>query len=350
MRSSLDRRRAAGFGRAAHGAVAVALSAALSAALGCSSASDAGTTPVAPPSDSHGVVETDSFSSAALGVTKQYLVYLPPSYASQPQRRYPVLYLLHGSPGTQRDWVDALQVNVVLDSLAAAGLPEAIAVMPDGDSWFYHDWAAVPPACSGQPYSGEMPSEPCVPGQKYAYGTYMTRDLIARIDGTYRTQADAAHRGIAGVSMGGYGAAYLSLAHPELYAVGVPMSGARLNFLEMPGGAGQATSLVDAQVALGTVTYQRFLAEYGGDFANWRASDPYTMVLLARQAGRAVPPQWVIVGASDALHPQSEQLDRALTQAGIPHVFSEPAGDHSGTFWRAHEGAALAWALQHIGS
>lgn len=304
-----------------------------------------------PPGASAGrsVVQTDSFASAALGITKRYVVYLPPSYAAQPARRYPVVYLLHGSGGTERDWVDAINVNQVLDSLAAAGAPEVIAIMPDGDNWFYHDWVGVPPACSGQPYTGEMPSEPCVPGLKYNYGTYIARDVVARVDATYRTRADAAHRGIGGMSMGGFGAAYLSLARPDVFSAAVVMGGGRLNFLTLDGAGRKATSTAELQPLFGN-GFGRFIAEYGSDFANWRANEPVTMVALSRQAGRQIPALWITVGQSDVLRPGSEELSAALTQAGAAHTFREPPGDHSNTFWRSQEGDALAWLLQRFGS
>ncbi|HEY5086649.1 MAG TPA: hypothetical protein VII66_04735, partial [Gemmatimonadaceae bacterium] len=62
----------------------------------------------------------DSLFSQALGVEKRYLVYLPPSYYREPAKRYAVAYFLHGTGGTERDWVDGLSIDVVMDSLVAA--------------------------------------------------------------------------------------------------------------------------------------------------------------------------------------------------------------------------------------
>ncbi|HXD23675.1 MAG TPA: alpha/beta hydrolase-fold protein, partial [Gemmatimonadaceae bacterium] len=81
----------------------------------------------------HGTVRTDSFWSQALGVHKHVEVYLPPSYADHPDRRYPVAYYLHGMFGSETDWVKLGHLDATMDSLIATGMPEMIVVMPDGD-------------------------------------------------------------------------------------------------------------------------------------------------------------------------------------------------------------------------
>src|SRR6185503_19332369 len=86
---------------------------------------------------SHGTVRTDSLWSAALGVTKHYLVYLPPSYATSTTRRYPVAYYLHGLNGDETNWVQLGHLDAAMDSLIAGGGPEMIVVMPDGDNSWY---------------------------------------------------------------------------------------------------------------------------------------------------------------------------------------------------------------------
>src|SRR4029079_4182302 len=82
-------------------------------------------------------VAADSFWSQALGIRKQFVVYLPPSYETNPQRRYPVAYYLHGMSGDEWNWVRAGAIDRTLDSLSAAGMPEMIVIMPDGDDGWY---------------------------------------------------------------------------------------------------------------------------------------------------------------------------------------------------------------------
>src|SRR5579864_1766652 len=91
----------------------------------------------------HGIVRTDSLWSSALGVTKQYLVYLPPSYATNTSRRYPVAYYLHGLNGDETNWVQLGHLDLAMDSLIADGGPEMIVVMPDGDNSWYTTWNSM---------------------------------------------------------------------------------------------------------------------------------------------------------------------------------------------------------------
>src|SRR5580765_444325 len=105
------------------------------------------------------------------------------------------------------------------DSLVAAGMPEMIVVMPDGDDGWYTtwnwlgDWAA----CKRKPpRPDEAADRYCVPWPHY--DDYIARDLVSYIDSHYRTRADRAHRGIAGLSMGGYGAIALALGYPDVFA------------------------------------------------------------------------------------------------------------------------------------
>src|SRR2546428_10277722 len=83
---------------------------------------------LAPP---RGAVRVERFFSPALGVERHYVVYLPPSYATAPARRYPVAYYLHGLTGNEADWVSLASIDVAADSLIAGGSPEMIVVMPD---------------------------------------------------------------------------------------------------------------------------------------------------------------------------------------------------------------------------
>jgi len=225
--------------------------------------------------------------------------------------------------------------------------------MPDGDSWWYHNWISTPPACAGGSYTGSAPPEPCVPGLHYQYESYIVNDLVPRIDATYRTEATMSHRAIGGLSMGGYGAAYLALAHPDVFDVAAIFSGSRLELLAIKdpvtGVTRPATSITELQTARAN-EWANWGAEYGTSFANWQAHDPSTQAASAAAAGRRIPPLWLVVGNNDPLHTQNEYFNSVLTQIGATHVFSEPVGDHSNSFWRLHEGDGLAWVLQHIGS
>lgn len=145
-----------------------------------------------------------SAASAALGEDIDYTVYLPAGYGHG-DRRYPVLYLLHGRGDTMEAWT---RVKPELDRLIAdRRVPPLVVVMPDAP-WsergsYYVDSAYV----SGRPVE-----------------TALTRDLVSHVDATYRTIADRDGRLVGGYSMGGYGALRYALAHQELFAAGVVLS------------------------------------------------------------------------------------------------------------------------------
>ncbi|HEX5059243.1 MAG TPA: alpha/beta hydrolase-fold protein, partial [Kofleriaceae bacterium] len=172
-----------------------------------------------------GRVETKRFKSAALGVEKKYLVYLPAGYDSA-TTRYPVFYYLHGLGGNETNWVEGGKLDEAADGL---GL-QAIVVMPDGDDSFYVDGLAKVDydACMKDGTGLFIPQkqnkrDTCVRARKYE--TYITKDLIGHIDATYRTIAKREARAIAGLSMGGFGALMLSMRHQDLFAAAASHSG-----------------------------------------------------------------------------------------------------------------------------
>src|SRR5216117_2814327 len=144
----------------------------------------------------HGTVRVERFFSPAVGVEKHYLIYLPPSYATAPARRYPVAYYLHGLTENEADWVSLASIDVVADSLIAGGSPEMIVVMPDGDDGWYTNWEEAP-----QPYGACLVDTllnrgvPALCVVQARYEDYIARDLVRHVDSTYRTLCDRRHRG-----------------------------------------------------------------------------------------------------------------------------------------------------------
>jgi len=131
-------------------------------------------------------------------------VYLPKSYSTERARRYPVLYLLHGFTDNVDNWWGVKQhfVNVpavIEKALASGGMREMIVVMPDAFTR----------------YQGSMYSNSPTTGN---WERYITNELVSAIDDRYRTIAAAKSRGLAGHSMGGYGAARIGMKHPEVFS------------------------------------------------------------------------------------------------------------------------------------
>ena len=125
-------------------------------------------------------------------------VILPPSYDAAAQRRYPVLYFLHGRTSTASEYVGLLPFDAALQALGA-GPREMIIVVPDTDTVF----------------GGSMYTNSPTSGN---FEDFVARDLVGYIDAHFRTIARREARGIAGHSMGGYGALRIAMRHPGEFA------------------------------------------------------------------------------------------------------------------------------------
>ena len=128
------------------------------------------------------------------------LVYLPGAYAALPTGHFPVVYFLHGSPGTAEGWMTGGNMQSLLDSLIASGqLPPIIAVFPDDQG-----------VISDDSYWGNTALGDTVE-------TWLLTTLVPTIDTTYRTLG-AQYRGIAGLSAGGFGAVNLAIQNPGVFS------------------------------------------------------------------------------------------------------------------------------------
>lgn len=154
-------------------------------------------------------VMRETFQSATLDRLYQYTVYLPANYDLLTDRRYPVIYLLHGRSADMGSW---LTVRATLDRMIAAReIPPIIAIMPDMPSSqrasYYVD----------SQYTGsDYPAE--------AVETAFFSDLIPHVDAAYRTVTARAGRLVGGYSMGGYGAIRYALAHADTFAGALVLS------------------------------------------------------------------------------------------------------------------------------
>ena len=131
-------------------------------------------------------------------------VYLPPGYQADPQRRYPVLYFLHGFTDSDSKWMGWeehwITLPAVVDKTLAAGAArEMIVVMPNAHTRYY----------------GSMYSSSVTVGD---WETYVARELVAFVDSHYRTLPSRASRGLAGHSMGGYGAMRIGMRNPDVFS------------------------------------------------------------------------------------------------------------------------------------
>jgi len=136
---------------------------------------------------------------------RDVLVVLPPSYATDTRRRYPVLYALHGYSIGAEQWVKEIHVPQTIEGAFAKGAREMIVVFPDSKTI----------------HNGSMYSSSVTTGD---FETFIARDLVRYIDAHYRTIPDRLSRGLAGHSMGGYGTARIGMKHPDMFGAIYMMS------------------------------------------------------------------------------------------------------------------------------
>ena len=154
----------------------------------------------------HGTIEYIHYYSKNLGATNQAVVYLPPKYQEQKDKKYPVFYLISGTTDTEEVYYKVGRVNYILDNLLAEGkAEEMIVVLPYGNP--YKLKAA--PLASGAPqtrFGGDV------------FSLDLNEDLMPYIESRYRTINDADHRAIGGFSRGGNQALYNGLSHLDKFA------------------------------------------------------------------------------------------------------------------------------------
>jgi putative tributyrin esterase len=331
----------------------------LLAASACSSAVVATRTNAGPTSGSsrgappsrRGSVQIDVVHSTALGVDKRVAVYLPPSYDRDRSRRYPVVTYLHGLYGSETDWLSKGGLDAVADSLAGAGRGEAIIVMPDGDDGWWTDWAVESAyAACADTLRTEDPARYCV--RSHRYEDWVTRDLVAYVDTHYRTQAERAHRGIAGLSMGGVGALTLALRHPDLFAAAVSHSGVVSVLLDESNPFSPPAHYVsapDSVRAPATSWKARLLMALGPSTQRWHSYQPAFLAEQLREKGAPIPAIRFDCGTEDPLLAENRALHWELERLGIPHEYGEWPGAHSWRYWHDRAPAALAWMLARVG-
>jgi enterochelin esterase-like enzyme len=131
-------------------------------------------------------------------VDRDVIVFLPPSYATQKSRRYPVIYALHGYSIGAEQWAHEIHVPQTIEGAFAQGAQEMIVVLPD----------------SKTVHNGSMYSSSATTGD---FEQFVAHDVVAYVDAHYRTIATRTSRGLAGHSMGGYGASRIGMKHSDVF-------------------------------------------------------------------------------------------------------------------------------------
>ncbi len=263
------------------------------------------------------VIEELSVKSTILNHSVRYTIYLPADYASS-ERTYPVVYLLHGYTDDNTGWLQFGEVNRYADKAIAEGtIPPMIIVMPDADSTWYIN-----------SYDG-----------KDKYEDFFIKEFIPTVEKTFRIKKEKRFRGIAGLSMGGYGTMIYSLKYPELFAAAAPLSAAVLddNAIETLGDESW-------NFPFGPL-YGRNLKGKDRLTKAWYDNSVLKIVEQKSAGDLSKVRYWIDCGDDDFLTKGNCLLHIALTEKRVPHEFRVREGAHTWTYWRT----GIVDALQFIG-
>jgi S-formylglutathione hydrolase FrmB len=249
--------------------------------------------------------------------------------------------------GDETNWTKLARLHLTLDSLAAAGIPEMIVVMPDGDDGWYStwNWLGDVAACRrNRPATAEPADRYCVPWPHY--DDYIARDLVAYVDRRYRTMAARRHRGIAGLSMGGYGAITLALSYPDVFGAAASHSGllAPLAHGTLADSLRYAPAPDSVRAAYGPRLWATMEPVFGKDTAAWLSRDPARMAeRLTRKPDTEWPALFADCGVEDSFLGQNRFFRRRMMQLGVPLEYAEWPGGHTWDYWRHHSAESVRW-------
>lgn len=270
-------------------------------------------------------------------VDRTVLVILPPSYAGERNRRYPVVYALHGYSIGAEQWSQEIHVPQTIEGAFARGAREMIVVLPD----------------SKTVHNGSMYSSSVTTGD---FENFIARDVVSYIDAHYRTMPNRSSRGLVGHSMGGYGASRIGMKHADVFGSLYIMSPCCL----APRGSGPAnpaneealaavkTPEDSAKLPFGLRAQLASAAAWSPNpnkpplyldlptgsnqqdvLAKWAANSPLAFVDQYVQDLRRYRAIAIDVGDMDNLKAGASKLHDALTSYGISHDFEIYSGTHT---------------------
>jgi S-formylglutathione hydrolase FrmB len=246
-------------------------------------------------------VRPGTFRSEALGREVSYVVDLPPSYGGSGDRRYPVVYALHGLFEGSGFWERRGLAPILARLRETGAVPDFLVVAVDGGNSFFVN----------------------APGGRYE--DLVKKDLVAHVESTFRVVAGRKGRALLGVSMGGYAALRVAFEEPGLAAAVATHSAMLLE------------AIPSAERGAGRWHMAAFTRVFGDpiDPVLWAANDP--LAWAGKADPKTVPALFVDCGAEDryGLAGGHRALHRTLDERGIAHAFELPPGDHGYEFVRS---------------
>jgi len=242
-------------------------------------------------------------------------VYTPPGYdeSSAAGERYPVVYMLHGWPGSDGNWPGLGRATVTADSLIVSGrIPPVLLVFPNG---------------SGRGLLGRSLYVDAWDGSSNVE-QFLTRRLVPWVDSTFRTRRDAESRAVVGLSDGGTAAINLVLRHPDLFGA----CGSHSADMRLEKGLGTG-SIVGPGPGGTTLLQSHSPLDYGAD-------------VLTRVGQHAVI--YFDCGVDDESAGENREFDALLTRLGVPHTYHEFPGTHDWKYWRTHLPGSLVAVTERM--
>lgn len=264
------------------------------------------------------LLESMVMNSSLMNQGIKFSIYLPPDYYVS-NRRYPVVYLLHGLGDNETGWVQFGEADRIADAGIKSGeLPPMIIVMPNaGVTWYVNDYQ-----------------------NKVRYEDMFVQELIPHIDSSFRTRTERTYRAISGLSMGGFGSLTLAMHHPELFSACAALSAAVRTdetFASIPD---ERYNMVYAPIFSGPVQGQDRLT------LTWKRNSPITLAKSAPESDLTKVRWYLDCGDDDALTVGNAMLHIALLERKIPHEYRARDGAHTWSYWRS----GLPDALKFIGT
>jgi S-formylglutathione hydrolase FrmB len=241
--------------------------------------------------------QTVQFKSELIGKVLPYDILLPRDYFKS-NKRYPVLYLLHGLFGHHDDWITRTNLADY------AGMYDLIIVTPEGNDSWYIDSATV---------------------ASDKYESYILRELIPDVDARYRTIKDRRARGVAGLSMGGYGALKYGLKHPDYFAFAGSLSGALDPANRNEEHPGFAWDILRPSIT----------AAFGPPNSPARQANDLHQIARNLTAANiaSLPYLYFDCGLEDGFLPTNRELAEILIAKKIPHQYRQLPGGHNWGYW-----------------
>lgn len=285
---------------------------------------------------------------------RDVFVYLPPSYDREPNRRYPVVYTLHGYGLHATQWVGFANVGGLERGLAAGTTKEMILVAPDAFTL----------------HNGSFYSNSQATGD---WETFVARELVAYVDGHYRTLVNRESRGLAGHSMGGYGTFRIGMKYPDVFSAIYPMSACCALEKAEPNEAMENLVGISKEDALKLPYNQKSPLARGAAWSANAMNPPLFLDLPVKDGKQraSIAAKWMAnsllvmldeylpnlrkmkaiefsVGTMDGLIQGNRDLDDALSAAGIMHTFEVFEGDHNGQVPVNFEKKVLPFFSKHL--